>query len=86
MTRLPQFYETAARVVDMDDKRRRSLRYVSALAPAERENALARIRENAAIVSWVRLSVGERASAYRFALERLAVATGWSVFNQREPG
>ena len=38
---LPQFFETAARVLDIDQKRRKSLAYVSALSPAERNNALA---------------------------------------------
>ena len=74
-TRLPQFFETAGRVIDMDDKRRRALAFVSDINPAERGNALARIRENAAIISWVHASIGQRATAYRFALERLAIMT-----------
>jgi len=74
-TRLPQFFETAARVLDIDAKRRKSLVFVSRLAPEERENALRRIRENAAIVALVRNRLAERVAGYRFALERLVIQT-----------
>jgi hypothetical protein len=74
-TRIPQFFETAGRVVDIDQKRRKSLVYVSALSHSERNNALNRIRENARIVSMVRASLVHRASSYRFALERLVIMT-----------
>jgi hypothetical protein len=74
-TRLPQFFETAARVLDIDGKRRKSLLYVSPLSEHERSNALSRIEENAAIVAMVRRSLAERVAAYRFALERLVVMT-----------
>lgn len=72
-TRLPQFFETAGRVVDVDQKRRKSLAYVSSLSPHELKNALRRIQENALIVDTVRTSLAQRASAYRFALERLVI-------------
>lgn len=74
-TRLPQFFETAARVLDIDTKRRKSLFYVSSLSEHERISALQRIDENAAIVALVRGSLGERVAAYRFALGRLVVMT-----------
>jgi len=70
--RLPQFFATAWRVVDMDGKRRKALDFIAA-SETERAEALRRIHENATIVSWVETSLRERASAYRFALERLAV-------------
>jgi hypothetical protein len=73
ITRVPAFFETAARVADMDAKRRKSLAFVSALSPAERANALRRNRENALVLAWVRDMLGQRASSYRFALERLAI-------------
>lgn len=73
ITRVPAFFETAARVADMDAKRRKSLAFVSELSPAERANALRRNRENALILAWVRDTLGQRASSYRFALERLAI-------------
>lgn len=74
-TRIPQFFETAGRVLDIDEKRRKSLSYVSSLSAAERKNTLRRIQENALIVSMVRRNLAQRASSYRFALERLVIAT-----------
>jgi hypothetical protein len=75
ITRLPQFFETATRVLDIDGKRRISLGYISDIGPMERENALRRIRENASLVSLVRTKLAQRISAYRFALERLVIET-----------
>jgi hypothetical protein len=75
ITRMPQFFETAARVIDVDQKRRKSLAYISQLSRMERENALRRIRENTLIVAWVRDSISDRAASYRFALERLVIST-----------
>lgn len=72
-TRLPQFFETATRVLNIDQKRKKSLAYVSNLSPSERANALRRINVNAAIVSWVRLRLHQRAAGYKFALERLVI-------------
>jgi hypothetical protein len=74
-TRLPQFFETAARVLDIDAKRRKSLAFVSRLTPDERENALRRMRENAAIVALVHRTLAQRVAGYRFALKRLVIAT-----------
>lgn len=75
VTRLPQFFETAARVLDIDRKRRKSLTYVSNLPPIERDNALQRNRENESLVLLVHTKLTQRVSAYRFALERLVVMT-----------
>jgi hypothetical protein len=75
ITRLPQFYETAARVADVDGKRRQSLAFVSALTPFERVNATRRIRENDCVVAWVGDSLANRIASYRFALERLVMMT-----------
>jgi hypothetical protein len=74
-TRLPQFFETAGRVIDIDQKRRKSLAYVSSLSESERRNALNRIRENARVVALVRTSLTQRVASYRFALERLVIMT-----------
>lgn len=74
-TRLPQFFETAGGVIDMDRKRRKSLAYVSALTRSEHDKTLRRVDENARIVAMVRTSLMQRASAYRFALERLVIAS-----------
>ena len=75
ITRLPQFFETASRVLDIDQKRRKSLALISALSPAERKNAERRMRENASIVSLMREKLAQRMSSYRFALERLVITT-----------
>jgi hypothetical protein len=74
-TRLPQFFETAARVLDLDAKRKKSLVYVSSLSAAERDDALRRVHENASLVSLVRTRLAQRVGAYRFALERLVIMT-----------
>lgn len=74
-TRLPQFFETAGRVLDIDQKRRKSLAYVSSLSDTERTNALNRIHENARVVALVRASLAQRAASYHFALERLVIMT-----------
>ena len=72
-TRLPQFFETAGRVLDIDSKRRRSMSYVSSLSHVERAHANEHMRENARVVSMVRTSMTRRAASYRFALERLVI-------------
>ena len=75
ITRMPQFFEAAGRVIDIDQKRRKSLAYVSTLSPAERKNAELRMRDNASIVALVREKLTQRMSSYRFALERLVIMT-----------
>ena len=74
-TRLPQFFETASRVLDIDQKRQKSLAFISTLSPPERRNAERRMIENASIVSLVRAKLTQRVSSYRFALERLVIMT-----------
>lgn len=74
-TRLPQFFATATRVIDIDAKRRESLHYITDLPRSERGNALRRIRENAAIVSLVSTRLRQRVVSYRYALEQLVVRT-----------
>jgi hypothetical protein len=73
--RIDPFWAAAGKVLDLDRRREQSLAYVSTLAIEEVANAKARIAENALIVDWVRWCLGERAAAYRFALERLVIAT-----------
>lgn len=72
-TRLPQFFETAGRVLDMDQKRRKSMAYVTGLGDLERKDTLNRIRENTRVIAQVRASLTHRAASYRFALERLVI-------------
>jgi len=73
MTRMPQFFEAAGRVLDMDVKRQKSLAYVSALSSAELKNTQARIRQNDSIVALVRAKLMQRSASYRFALEHLVI-------------
>ena len=75
LEQLDHFVPAAAKVLDLDRKREQSLAYVSNLTPGEVVNAHRRIAENAMIVDWVRWCLTERAGAYRFALERLVIAT-----------
>jgi len=72
-TRLAQFFETAGRVIDIDQKRMKSLDYISGLGKLERQNALRRVRENTHVVDLVRMSLSDRIAAYHFALERLVL-------------
>jgi hypothetical protein len=74
-TRLPQFFETATRVVDIDEKRRKSMDYIRSLSRPERDQALLRINENRAIIGWVIDSLNRRIQSYQFALGRLVVMT-----------
>jgi hypothetical protein len=74
IVRIDPFFVLARRVLGMDEKREKALGLVSALAPEERANALARIAENRCVIQWVYRSLLERVSAYRFALERLVIA------------
>lgn len=74
-TRLPQFFETAGPVIDIDQKRQKSLAYVSELSKADRVNALRRIRENVHVIDIVRVSLSNRVASYRYALEHLVIMT-----------
>jgi hypothetical protein len=67
------FSQIAARVCAADRMRVQSLNHVAALNPTQREQALARVIENRALVDWVRRDMRERAGAYRYALEHLTV-------------
>ncbi|MFA6266597.1 MAG: hypothetical protein WC670_12920 [Pseudolabrys sp.] len=73
--RLPQFFETAGRVVDFDVKRKKSLAFVRGLTEAERTNTFNRIRENDRVLSLVRVSLTRRVASYRYALERLVISS-----------
>lgn len=74
LTRMRPFFRLARRVADLDEKRGRSLGYVSQLSPEEIPNARLRVRENITVMTDVRAVLLARASAYRFVLERLVIA------------
>jgi len=74
VVRIPIFFDTARRVVDIDQKREQSLAYVRGLTPEERLNATARVAENTLVIAWVQRSLACRAESYRFAMERLIIS------------
>lgn len=74
VTRIDPFGSVAARVLDMDAKRRKSMAYVSDLSEQERQDAHARMRENVLIVQWVQQCLQRRIASYRWALEHLVIA------------
>jgi hypothetical protein len=74
-TRLSQFFETAGRVMDIDQKRLKSLAFISGLSKGEVVNARRRVRENAHVVDIVRQSLTDRVAAYHYVLERLVITT-----------
>jgi hypothetical protein len=73
LTRFEPFFASAIRVIDLDRKRDASLKLVSGLSPAERADAVERMKENALIVQWVQQCLERRVSSYRWALERLVI-------------
>jgi hypothetical protein len=74
IVRIEPFFQTARRVVDVDQRREKSMQYVADLTPPERISALARVGENSLTVVWVHHSLTERCAGYRYALEHLTVA------------
>jgi hypothetical protein len=74
ITRLQQFLPVAGRVLEIDEKRGKSMAFVPTLTDVERANSLSRIAENKCIVQWVYRSLVDRLASYRFALGHLVVA------------
>lgn len=73
LTRFDPFYATAGGVLDLDSRRNASLRLIADVSPRERDDAVARMRENTLIVQWVEQCLQRRVSSYRWALERLVL-------------
>ena len=73
ITRFEPFFGSAVRVIDLDRKRTASMARMSGLSPRERDDAVARMQENALIVQWVQQCLERRISSYRWALERLVL-------------
>jgi hypothetical protein len=74
IVRIDPFFQTARRVIDVDQRRQKSMEYVTDLSPPERSSALARVGENALTIAWVHHSLTERCASYRYALDHLTVA------------
>jgi hypothetical protein len=73
LTRFDPFFAAAAVVADLDGKRGQALTLVSALERPERDDAIARMKENRLIVEWVQQCLQQRVASYRWALERLVI-------------
>jgi hypothetical protein len=69
------FTSVACWVIDMDCKRERSLPFVVGLTVTEFADAEGRIVENRLVIDWVKYSLLERAWSYRYAVERLVIAS-----------
>jgi hypothetical protein len=74
IVRIDPFFQTARRVIDVDQRRQKSMEYVANLSPPERMSALARVGENSLTIAWVHHSLTQRCASYRYALEHLTVA------------
>lgn len=74
VVRIEPFFAAARRVVDLDQRREKSMQYLSSISPPERADALARVGENSLTIAWVQHSLTQRCASYRFALEHLVVA------------
>jgi hypothetical protein len=79
VVRMEPFFGVARRVLDMDDKRAKSLPHIGGLNPREQNSAVARNAENALIVAWVQCSLSQRAASYRYTLEHLVISTPTQV-------
>jgi hypothetical protein len=72
-SRFEPFFGCAIRVIDLDKKRAASMARVSELSAKEKADAVERMQENSLIIQWVQLSLEQRVSSYRWALERLVI-------------
>jgi hypothetical protein len=71
---IPLFTALAARVIDADAARLRSLPFAKTLGDADVRLAVQRVAENRCLIAWVRVEAGLRLARYRFALEHLFAA------------
>ena len=84
IVRIDPFFTVARRVVDIDQRREKSMQLISTLSPPERISASARVGENSLTIAWVHHSLTERCAAYRYALEHLTVAEPMPVAAEAE--
>lgn len=74
VVRIGPFFDIAHRVVDLDQRRQKTMDQLPSITPPERLNALARVGENSLTIAWAHHSLTMRCAGYRFALEHLVVA------------
>jgi hypothetical protein len=84
IVRIDPFFSTARRIVDIDQRREKSMQFISTLSPPERISAMARVGENSLTIAWVHHSLTERCASYRYALEHLTVAEPMPVAAEAE--
>ncbi|SFL52319.1 hypothetical protein [Methylobacterium pseudosasicola] len=68
---IPIFTALAARVIDADAARLRSLPFAKTLDDADIRLAAQHVAENRCLIAWVRIETGLRLARYRYALEHL---------------
>jgi len=68
---IPIFTALAARVIDADAARLRSLPFAKTLDDADIRLAAQHVAENRCLIAWVRIEAGLRLARYRYALEHL---------------
>jgi hypothetical protein len=73
VVRIGPFLEVARRVFDLDNKREKSMAYVSVLSLEELFDAKSRMAENRLWIGWMHRALNDRAAAYHFAMERLVI-------------
>ena len=70
---VPVFAANAARVIEADALRLRSLPFARSLDDRDVRQVAMRVAENRCLIAWVRLETGRRVARYRYALEHLIV-------------
>ncbi len=71
---IPAFAALAARVIEADARRLRSLPFSRSLDDGDVREAALRVAENRCLIAWTRLEAGARIGRYRYALEHLFAA------------
>lgn len=72
--RIAPFVRVANRVIDNDRVRRKAMEHFQSLSPEQRAEAVARMDENALLISDVCRAMHDRGETYRHAMEALVVA------------
>jgi hypothetical protein len=70
---IPPFAATAARVLEADKLRLRTLPFAKSLKDDDVRDAAMRVAENRCLIAWVRLETKRRVGSYRYALEHFIV-------------
>ena len=74
VNRLEPFFVMARRIIETDQRRQATQANITVAEEAP-GSAAARIAENALIIAWVQQALTDKSASYRYALERLVIAT-----------